>query len=239
MIFEYNKLGQAQKRPMTVKENVSLFLFISKVFLSKLGIFFFFLSLNILPIFFENSQKRNIFNHFQSTATYGISESSNTLASLPKDKPTEIGSGVSTSFHSVDSNLGNQSCFGGELGGVRNCVAFHAQHAQHANFSSESSEFYQASSKNAQDLGKYKKATLLEKNFCYNFIQKYCIIATIVTLFLNPQQTKYFGGLAVVLKQAGFFSKYGKSEKTVYVISWIFIGVFFYNSYRLSKTLLI
>lgn len=70
------------------------------------------------------------------------------------------------------------------------------------------------------------------------FFQKmkaYCIIATIVTLFLNPQQTKYFGGLAVVLKQAGFFTKYEKSEKMVYFFSWVFVLMFFYLSIDLSK----
>jgi hypothetical protein len=67
----------------------------------------------------------------------------------------------------------------------------------------------------------------------------YCIIATIVTLFLNPQQTKYFGGLAVVLKQAGFFSKYGKSEKTVYILSWIVIALFAQLSYQTSQSLIV
>jgi hypothetical protein len=76
----------------------------------------------------------------------------------------------------------------------------------------------------------------LKEKLSQNFqkLKKYCIIATIVSLFLNPQQTKYFGGLAVVLKQAGFFSKYSKSEKTVYILSWIFILVFFSNSYYLA-----
>lgn len=66
------------------------------------------------------------------------------------------------------------------------------------------------------------------------FIQMYCILSTIVTLFLNPQQTKYFGGLAVSLKQAGFFLTYGKSEKIVYIFSWVFIGVFLSSSYYCS-----
>jgi hypothetical protein len=65
----------------------------------------------------------------------------------------------------------------------------------------------------------------------FSKLKIYCIIATIVTLFLNPQQTKYFGGLAVALKQAGLFSKYGKSEKTVYLFSWIFIVLFAQMSY--------
>lgn len=68
----------------------------------------------------------------------------------------------------------------------------------------------------------------------FSKLKIYCIIATIVTLFLNPQQTKYFGGLAVALKQAGLFSKYGKSEKTVYVFSWIFIVLFAHMSCRVA-----
>jgi hypothetical protein len=68
-------------------------------------------------------------------------------------------------------------------------------------------------------------------NQVFSKFKLYCILATIVTVFLNPQQTKYFGGLAVALKQAGLFSKYGKSEKTVYVFSWIFILLFASMSY--------
>ena len=68
----------------------------------------------------------------------------------------------------------------------------------------------------------------------FHKIRNYCIIGTIVTLFLNPQQTKYFGGLAVVLKQAGFFTKYSKSEKTVYVFSWIFVILFFSFSIQIA-----
>lgn len=73
----------------------------------------------------------------------------------------------------------------------------------------------------------------------FSKLKMYCIIATIVTLFLNPQQTKYFGGLAVVLKQAGFFSKYGKSEKTVYILSWIIIALFAQLSYQTSESLIL
>lgn len=65
----------------------------------------------------------------------------------------------------------------------------------------------------------------------FSKLKIYCILATIVSIFLNPQQTKYFGGLAVALKQAGLFSKYGKSEKTVYVLSWILIFLFVSMSY--------
>lgn len=75
------------------------------------------------------------------------------------------------------------------------------------------------------------------QNQLFSKLKIYCIIATIVTLFLNPQQTKYFGGLAVVLKQAGFFSKYGKSEKTVYILSWCCIALFAQMSYQTAQSL--
>ena len=84
---------------------------------------------------------------------------------------------------------------------------------------------YYPNSQNVSEVELCSPETLFSK------LKIYCIIATIVTLFLNPQQTKYFGGLAVALKQAGLFSKYGKSEKTVYVFSWIFIVLFAQMSY--------
>lgn len=71
----------------------------------------------------------------------------------------------------------------------------------------------------------------------FHKMKNYCIICTIVTLFLNPQQTKYFGGLAVVLKQAGFFTKYSKSEKSVYMLSWVCIILFFSFSIQIGALL--
>jgi hypothetical protein len=70
------------------------------------------------------------------------------------------------------------------------------------------------------------------------FIQLYCILSSSVAIFLNPQQTKYFGGLAIELKQAGFFSKYKTAEFFVYFVSWILIGTFFRFSFLLAKKLL-
>jgi hypothetical protein len=84
-----------------------------------------------------------------------------------------------------------------------------------------------------------EKERLIPSYELFSKLKMYCIIATIVTLFLNPQQTKYFGGLAVVLKQAGFFSKYGKSEKTVYILSWILIALFAQLSYQTSESLML
>ena len=66
-------------------------------------------------------------------------------------------------------------------------------------------------------------------------IQIYCIISTSVAIFLNPQQTKYFGGLAIDLKQAGFFSKYQTAEYFVSFASWLLISLFFFFSYVLAK----
>jgi hypothetical protein len=84
-----------------------------------------------------------------------------------------------------------------------------------------------------------KDFDFLSSSELFSKLKMYCIIATIVTLFLTPQQTKYFGGLAVVLKQAGFFSKYGKSEKTVYILSWIVIALFAQLSYQTSHSLVV
>jgi hypothetical protein len=69
------------------------------------------------------------------------------------------------------------------------------------------------------------------------FIQIYCIISSSVAIFLNPQQTKYFGGLAIELKQAGLFSKYKTAEFFVYIISWFLIGTFFQLSFSLAVVL--
>jgi len=68
-----------------------------------------------------------------------------------------------------------------------------------------------------------------------SFIQIYCIISISVALFLNPQQTKYFGGLAIQLKQVGFFSKYKTAEYFVYVVSWLLIGIFCKYSFLLAR----
>jgi preprotein translocase subunit SecG len=69
------------------------------------------------------------------------------------------------------------------------------------------------------------------------FIQIYCIISSSVAIFLNPQQTKYFGGLAIELKQAGLFSRYKTAEFFVYIISWLLIGTFFQLSFSLAVLL--
>ena len=78
------------------------------------------------------------------------------------------------------------------------------------------------------------------KIFIYSLkllIQFYCILSTSVAIFLNPQQTKYFGGLAIELKQAGLFSKYKTAELFVYLGSWILIASFFRFSFFLAKKL--
>jgi hypothetical protein len=63
----------------------------------------------------------------------------------------------------------------------------------------------------------------------------YTSLSTLVILFLNPQQTKYFGGLAIELKQVGLFAKYSRSEQTVYFLSWVFISIFFLFSFLLVR----
>jgi len=63
----------------------------------------------------------------------------------------------------------------------------------------------------------------------------YCLLSILVALFLNPQQTKYFGGLAIDFKQFGFFTKYQTAENFVYTFSWLFLSIFFRCSFVLAK----
>ena len=58
-------------------------------------------------------------------------------------------------------------------------------------------------------------------------IKLYSFFALIIAIFLNPQQTKFFGGLAINFKQTGFFIKYKTAENFVYFLSWIFMVCFF------------
>jgi len=62
----------------------------------------------------------------------------------------------------------------------------------------------------------------------------YCLCAIFLSFFLTPQQTKYFGGLAIQLKYVGLFSKYQTSENFVSVFSWVLIFLFFVLSFLLS-----
>ena len=62
----------------------------------------------------------------------------------------------------------------------------------------------------------------------------YCLCALFLSFFLTPQQTKYFGGLAIQLKYVGLFSKYQTSENFVSVFSWGLICLFFVLSFLLS-----
>jgi preprotein translocase subunit SecG len=62
----------------------------------------------------------------------------------------------------------------------------------------------------------------------------YSLIALIIVIFLNPQQTKYFGGLAVRIKQAGLFSEYKTATFFVLYLSWFFIFLFCVFSIKLA-----
>lgn len=62
-----------------------------------------------------------------------------------------------------------------------------------------------------------------------------CFLAVSIALFLNPQQTKYFGGLGVNMKQAGLFTHYKTAESFVYVLSWILISSFCFVSVQASR----
>jgi preprotein translocase subunit SecG len=65
-------------------------------------------------------------------------------------------------------------------------------------------------------------------------IHLYACFAFIVALLLNPQQTKYFGGLATEWKQFGFFVTYKRAENFVYFLSWICMLFFFQASFYLA-----
>jgi hypothetical protein len=213
MNFEYNKITQAQNRPMTTKESFGLLLFVFKFFFSKFGIFLFFLSLNIFPSFL-NRRSQN----------------------LVSSKPVLSQTSSKTSFPLIEANhQKNQKNQSGILLPTHSSLPkIREDHSSAKGFTEQGKVDFETNSA-YQETRKYSLFDN-EIKFSKDFqkLKKYCIIATIVSLFLNPQQTKYFGGLAVVLKQAGFFSKYSKSEKTVYILSWIFILMFFSNSYYLA-----
>ena len=63
----------------------------------------------------------------------------------------------------------------------------------------------------------------------------YAFFSVIVAVFLNPQQTKYFGGLAIEFKKIGFFIRYQTAENFVYWISWFFVILFFTFSFCLTR----
>jgi preprotein translocase subunit SecG len=55
----------------------------------------------------------------------------------------------------------------------------------------------------------------------------YASVSIFIAIFLNPQQTKYFGGLSTALKHNGFFVSYREAENFIYWVSWFFILFFF------------
>lgn len=198
---------------MTTKESFGLLLFVSKFFFSKFGIFLFFLSLNFLPSFLNKGSQ-----------------------SLVSGKPILPQTGLETSFPLVGaSHQKDQKNQSEVLLPTDSSFPKIRENHTSAKVFTEQRKLDLATKSSYQETRKYylsQNDIELSKDF--QKLKKYCIIATIVSLFLTPQQTKYFGGLAVVLKQAGFFSKYSKSERTVYILSWIFILIFFSNSYSLA-----
>ena len=211
---------------MTTKESFGLLLFVFKFFFSKFGIFLFFLSLNILPSFLNLGSRntvsqRPILSQTTSRSSFPFNDSGH-----QKNQKPHLGS-LLPSEASFDKLPGIEGFESSKNKKLKELDSFQGP--------PEQQRLDSATLATNQDKTKYSLFPN-EFEFSKDFqrLKKYCIIATIVSLFLNPQQTKYFGGLAVVLKQAGFFSKYSKSEKTVYILSWIFILVFFSNSYYLS-----
>ena len=238
MSFEYNKINQAQNRPMTSQERLGFFVFLLKFFFSKFGVFLFFLSLNFFP--FSRLASQNLNNskiEFQTLGkpiiSLGQNKKSDSKSHLKvkvfsKGEKNELGVITNSETHSLSDSI-LPSSRGLLKESLSDLNSFEHQKIIDSRFP------VSVSSSGSREAETGNKTELEIFNY-FQKLQKYCIIATIVTLFLNPQQTKYFGGLAVVLKQAGFFSKYSKSEKTVYILSWVFIFVFFYSSYFLAKT---
>ena len=252
MSFEYNKINQAQNRPMTSQERLGFLVFLIKFFFSKFGVFLFFLSLNFLP--FSRLASQNLNNRkieFQvvgkPTITLGQNKKSDSnenlkvenRAKIPLAAKNELGVITNSETHGLSCDILPESR--GLL--KRNFSDLNSSRRQEQEKLIDT-RFPVSASRSIDRFLRSKNRNCEAKNGSseleiFNYFQKlkkYCIIATIVTLFLNPQQTKYFGGLAVVLKQAGFFSKYSKSEKTVYILSWVFIFVFFYSSYFLARS---
>ena len=238
MSFEYNKINQAQNRPMTSQERLGFFVFLLKFFFSKFGVFLFFLSLNFLP--FSRLASQNLNNSKiesqalgKPTITLGQNQKSDSKSHLKvkgfsKSKKDRLGVIANSETRDLSDSI-LPSSRGLLKESLSDLNPFEEQKIVDSRFSVSVS----SSGFREEETG---NKTELEIFNYFQKLQKYCIIATIVTLFLNPQQTKYFGGLAVVLKQAGFFSKYSKSEKTVYILSWVLIFVFFYSSYFLART---
>lgn len=71
-----------------------------------------------------------------------------------------------------------------------------------------------------------------------NRVWAYIFFSGFIAIFLNPQQTKYFGGLAMSFKQAGLFTKYKTAENFVYIFSFLLIFFFFRFSLFCAKHLM-
>lgn len=198
-------IREAQKRSMNFQERFSFLLLIGKFLLSKFGLFFLFFILHL-------------------TASYQAKTLFSKLEPMKEQRSSSLGTSYSLNF--PDNSRALISTLSKDI--QKKEIFFNELHQVSPD---QFSKF--ESNKLCPVESEYK--IISQNRGSFQKIKYYCIIATIVTLFLNPQQTKYFGGLAVVLKQAGFFTKYGKSEKMVYIFSWIFVILFFYSSIDLSK----
>ena len=196
MSFEYNKITQAQNRPMTSQEQFGLVIFVVQFFFSKFGIFVFFLSLNILPSFFQNSSSSMGFERSTRTKNFNQQISISGEAAQQKNLSAAVAK-EKTSSRAVQKLEGCQEVpreqFKPQTQPLENVLLTEVPKINQFDQSKDNSDEQQdISQKNSGADGENILFPLPYKD---NFqkIKNYCIIATIVTLFLNPQQTKYFG----------------------------------------------
>lgn len=229
----YSKLTQASKRPMTARERFGLILFILKFLFSKFGIFILFLSLNVIG----NTKIKDAGIRCVATGNPILPGLSSGWGTQPSDPQSSSCSGSKIAKHlTQDSYPQHNNRISIPRTSSREFAPCTSDLQEEKKLVCSASTTHTQRPEATQQALSLDSVKVSEIGICpphalFSKLKIYCIIATIVTLFLNPQQTKYFGGLAVALKQAGLFSKYGKSEKTVYVFSWIFIVLFAQMSY--------
>lgn len=207
MAEKLSGIRTAQNRSMTFQERFGFLLFVSKFILSKFGVFFVFFLIHLSSRGGSKAERWGSEAHHPSREL----RAPVVYGSISQLKPA--------------FDVQQQTMRAASSGGAKPPSVEDRYVTPEALQSKTESQLYTMT----EGLSPRSSTSLI-----FQQIRNYCIIATIVTLFLNPQQTKYFGGLAVVLKQAGFFTKYSKSEKMVYTFSWVFVILFFYSSIHLT-----
>lgn len=229
MADKLSGIQNAQNRSMTFQERFGFLIFVSKFILSKFGLFFVFFLIHL--------SSRGALSH-KSISQLKLPCWGADIWSLSEQSKTDLQLYNKSQLHLVKSYEKTGTGLdkiGGKSGGFLSPEETDPK-------GSPPGEVLSTESLGLPDKelcpGAFPPPQVSNsENPFFQQIRNYCIIATIVTLFLNPQQTKYFGGLAVVLKQAGFFTKYSKSEKMVYIFSWLFVILFFYSSIHLTYSI--